>query len=1311
MAVSTKTKIIAFTITIDGVDRSVRNLGDLQKALKDIIKERDKLSNNGGLDLTNPTDVKRFDDINSSIAKMKSQLFDVNSGITEQRKQTSLLNRDVQNVANSYNGLRAQTTYLTQLAKQLAVNLPNEEWLKLRDAIADVVPEAKAFTRTQLDNGEALDIVKKKIADNNVQLRDFDRAISGNNTLVGEYTKGIADFFKQFGGTDILKNKLAELTAEEVRLKKAAESLISTLAKTQQGTQAYADLEQQVKETAKELEKATTEVNNINNALGKSSKKSDIFRGIFQGIGQALAEFGLTSVTDTIRKVISMNVQMDQTLARVAKTTQLTKEQARQLNRELRNIDTGTAEEELRNMAIVAGKLGIEGVANIRDFVKATDRIKVALGSELGQDTEATLERLAKIVNIFGLGQDYPFANAVERVGSAVNYLSDAGAASASGLVDFTRRLAGVAPIANISVTDILGFGSALEELGQTSEVSGTAMVRLILKLGQDIPTYSKLAGKSIQEFSDLLKNDANEALLQVIAGAKSSKEGVEGLARTLGVMEINGVRVATVFGALANNLELVRKRQDQASEAFEKNIYLEKAFALQTDTLGTSFGKLAKNIGAFVLSEGFTDTLKGWVTWINNVTAARNKFTSTRYRIDKVLSDVTGGANDGVFDKQNFVDQITNLQYTVAVLDNITSALDRVSNEEGFQKVIADLKEYQRAVKAGEVQNLKLDSERRAAVKLAEESITTVISRQTEWTEGIIKTRQEQATAYKDAQKQSEADIEFQNKQIENQEKLNAKLERQRKKAEAEAKKARNEAAEGSIEDLKKQIKALEDALDKTTDEKRQIEIILNIIELKKQLQVAEDNLTRLRAKYERAGAIDIVKLPTIGTYVDNVNRFLDEVSKKIKPKPINILEADNTVLYETVQRGLEGNIKFIQEELEKLKKDFKDNRLSGNTFFDFKATSAEIDKLQEKLSVLNLLPQDLLKLDQQQFDELEYDVIAKISEIRGKIAANEDASNLFGEFSLSSGTQGGIAGVAGAITQLGLLQAASSQTKDSLTKDLDILLQRLQEFKLTELGKGLNEATESFGYMSAAMGSLSESFKSGSKEAEIFSTVSKKLAAVQNILAQSFLIAGIARSALKGVIGIADMFALIAAFASALASVSSLFKFGEGGDLDSPDGHLLPKKGRGVIRGNKSHASGDDIVANYKGRNIRIESGEALVDVIGADGKPRKFVLSKRTMQDPVLRTILESVDYRIANARNSTYGNLQGSVLASGGELKANVGSYSTIIQSGGITPEQVQSMIDAQLTKLMIVNNVVDAEKVLVNAKKNKTVFEG
>ena len=253
-----------------------------------------------------------------------------------------------------------------------------------------------------------------------------------------------------------------------------------------------------------------------------------------------------------------------------------------------------------------------------------------------------------------------------------------------------------------------------------------------------------------------------------------------------------------------------------------------------------------------------------------------------------------------------------------------------------------------------------------------------------------------------------------------------------------------------------------------------------------------------------------------------------------------------------------------------------------------------AAINRLKEELSVVQLLSADLFKLPDDTLDLLETDIRQKLSELKARLALEDD-----------------------------------EQLKLNIQANVDELTEKLKEISLEGLQRDVDKVTFALGASSQAVASLGTLFKEGSKQANIFAEASKKLAAAQNIAAQSSLILGIAKAASKGVFGIAEMFALLAAFASALASAKALV-FGEGGDLESGDRHLLPARGKGMIKGNKTHASGNDIKANYKGRKIRLESGEALLDLINPDGSISKFAISKRTMADPVLRHIFDAANY---------------------------------------------------------------------------------
>lgn len=91
------------------------------------------------------------------------------------------------------------------------------------------------------------------------------------------------------------------------------------------------------------------------------------------------------TVTSFIQQFTNEYQKMSDVYADVMKYTGLTSEEVKTLNDELKKIDTRTPTEQLNILAGEAGKLGIQGVKNIRDFVEAADIINIALGEDLGE--------------------------------------------------------------------------------------------------------------------------------------------------------------------------------------------------------------------------------------------------------------------------------------------------------------------------------------------------------------------------------------------------------------------------------------------------------------------------------------------------------------------------------------------------------------------------------------------------------------------------------------------------------------------------------------------------------------------------------------------------------------------------------------------------------------------------------------------------------------------------------------------------------------------------------------------------------------
>ncbi len=293
----------------------------------------------------------------------------------------------------------------------------------------------------------------------------------------------------------------------------------------------------------------------------------------------------LVSVWTGIKAVSEEYLKFDDILADVMKTTNLTRGGVEQLNGELEKIQTRTSQEDLLGISRIAGKLGYTEISEITEFVEANNKIIVALNEDLGGNVEETINKIGKLVDIFKLKDLYTTEDAFLKVGSAINALGMASTANEGYMVEFSRRMAGVAPLAGVTIEQILGLGATLDQLGQTEEVSSTALSKLFIKMSSDAETYSKYAGMSITDFKKLLEEDFMGAFVKVMKGVKTNSNGINELAATLGDLGEDSGRVVGVLGTLANNAGILEKQIEMSNQAFSDGTSITDEYNIKNQT------------------------------------------------------------------------------------------------------------------------------------------------------------------------------------------------------------------------------------------------------------------------------------------------------------------------------------------------------------------------------------------------------------------------------------------------------------------------------------------------------------------------------------------------------------------------------------------------------------------------------------------------------------------------------------------------------------------------------------------------------
>lgn len=329
----------------------------------------------------------------------------------------------------------------------------------------------------------------------------------------------------------------------------------------------YAKAASRVKAELAQINQETKAAEPLVTRLGSSLKSA--FTGWIGGAAL------IGGATFSAAQAIEAYTSIQESLGDVKKYTDLTSEGIEELQEKLKKLDTRKTREQLNALVGEAGRLGIQGVDALYDFVYASDILDMALGSDLGEDG---IKNIGKLTQMYGEDKTLGLRGAMLATGSTINELAQASSASEPYILDFTARIGGVAKTANISQTSIMGFASVLDQNMQSLERSSTALQNVILKMTSAPQKYAEIAGVSVKEFTDMLKTDANAALLQFLEGLNRMGELTD-MSPILKDLQLSGSGMASTLTSLAQNLDAVREVQALANKAYaEGNSVIEEA-------------------------------------------------------------------------------------------------------------------------------------------------------------------------------------------------------------------------------------------------------------------------------------------------------------------------------------------------------------------------------------------------------------------------------------------------------------------------------------------------------------------------------------------------------------------------------------------------------------------------------------------------------------------------------------------------------------------------------------------------------------
>lgn len=381
-----------------------------------------------------------------------------------------------------------------------------------------------------------------------------------------------------------------------------------------------AQLEADLKKIQRQIDANTVSVKKNQSAwgaLGTTMKNLFAYAGIFAG-------FNL--LKSKMTEAYEANKRFSDSMANVRKVSGLTMDEIGKLANNLSKIDSRTGLGGLMELSYTGAKLGYGnyGIEGLESFAKSAVKVQNALSEDMGADA---MTALSKMVEVMGLIPKMGVERAMDATGSAIFKLASTSTATGTNIVEFSKRLMGLANIAHISTQDLLAFGSAADSMALAPEVAATAFNKLITAVQKQPNLIENALHIEKGTISDLYQTGHMTEALVTIFEKMREKGGMNALMQS-GVFKdlgSDGARLVAVMATMANRVDMLNAHLAVSRQAFEEGTAVAQEYAIQMDT-AAAYSERAANIWekAFVNPQG-VDTVK--------------EFTKAWYEVSKSLT------------------------------------------------------------------------------------------------------------------------------------------------------------------------------------------------------------------------------------------------------------------------------------------------------------------------------------------------------------------------------------------------------------------------------------------------------------------------------------------------------------------------------------------------------------------------------------------------------------------------------------------------------------------------------------------------
>lgn len=448
---------------------------------------------------------------------------------------------------NALNGDTEKSAMSTEKLNEVLGNMKTASLKELRDASAEL--------KKQLDGLAPSSSAAKQVKK---QMQDLDREI-----------KQVEDDMVDVNDV-IARSKNGKASISE--LKKAYKQLEDELNHLATGSKEFTDKRKDLEALRDKIDKVTVSVHKQRSAWQTAMKNLTAYVGLFQAFGM---------IKNLITSVIKKNFEYSGSLTDIRKVSGLTEEQVNSLSRELAKIDTRTSVDALAKLSYEGAKLGVGkyGVDGMAQFVRAADKINVAIGEEMGEEA---LPALLKMTEVMGLIPKMGLEKSIEATGSAMFKLASTSTATSNDIVEFAKRCTGVARTAGITTDQLLALGSAFSAQMASPEVAATAMSKFIVALQKNHNLIEKNLSIPAGTISKMYEaGNAMDAIVLILEKMKA-KGNMNALGDIFKDVGGEGQRLISSMVTMAKNVDMLKDHLYESQEAFEEATAVGKEYDMQ---------------------------------------------------------------------------------------------------------------------------------------------------------------------------------------------------------------------------------------------------------------------------------------------------------------------------------------------------------------------------------------------------------------------------------------------------------------------------------------------------------------------------------------------------------------------------------------------------------------------------------------------------------------------------------------------------------------------------------------------------------